>query len=138
MNRKLPWAEIWLLSIMAQYFKLRILYTPVIPYLEAFENGNNKSFLRYLRPIRNNYRQNHIYYLKEEQVEKNLIYDERGGAIITDYVDYIAKRSRVSGIFSNLTFMELRSTTCYCNSHCCSQLVTWQVTPYHFIVLLTS
>ena len=120
MNRKLPWAEIWLLSIIAQYFKLRVLYTPVVPYLEAFETGNNESFLSYLRPIRNDFHQNHIHYLTEEQVNKNLIYDERGGTIVANYIVNIS--SRVSGILSILTIMEHRSTTCInCKCQCCCQ-----------------
>ena len=96
MNRKLLWAEIWLLSIMAEYFKLQILYTPLIPHLESFETNNNKSYLQYLLPIENDYSQNHIYYLREEKVDEKLIYDERGATIFTDY--FTSKSRKVSEI----------------------------------------
>ena len=63
---------------MAEYFKFKIHYTPIIPYLSDFERRNNGTFLSSQKPLFVNFTENHIPFLKEDIFHKNIIFDDEG------------------------------------------------------------
>ena len=60
---------------MAEHFKFRILYVPLIPFSIDYETNVRGTFLAYLKPAENDFKQNHISYLKEDLVNKTIIFD---------------------------------------------------------------
>ena len=59
---------------MAEYFKLKIFYVPLIPNLFP----ESKTAQDYRQPVEYKFEQNHIPYLKEKQVNERLIFDKQG------------------------------------------------------------
>ena len=62
---------------MAEKYNVKILYTPLVPYLVEFEN-NSDSYLDHLHPIKTDFSHNHIPYLKEQSFTEKLVYDTIG------------------------------------------------------------
>lgn len=79
---------------MAEYFKFKILYTPIIPYLVDFESNRVGAYLEFMKEINLDFSQNHIYYLKEKLVNNKLIFDPIGANISVKY----ASRNRWVGL----------------------------------------
>ena len=74
----ITWAEILLLlTWMAQYFDVTILYTPTFMYSIDIEYGNG-SFIKEIVEKRFEYKNNHIPYIKESHVSKVIKFDEYG------------------------------------------------------------
>ncbi len=78
------WAEILLLTWMAQYFKVTLLYTPTMMYSIDLEYGNG-TFLNDMVEKPFEYENNHIPYIKESHVKKVLKYDEYGTDLAIKY-----------------------------------------------------
>ena len=77
MSRKISWVDLWLLYLMAEHFELKILYTPLIPYLADYEKGEN-AYLEHLTPIVTDFSQNHIPYIHEQKFNSRIIFDSVG------------------------------------------------------------
>ena len=86
-NRKLLWAEIWLLTALAEYYNMKILYTPIIPYLTDYMANKHGVYLSYMKPMKLNFKENHIPYLKEDRVNDKIIFDPEGSKIAQTYAE---------------------------------------------------
>ena len=59
---------------MAQYFRFKILYTPLLPYIVHTVEEHDK----YLGPIYTDFSQNHISYMKEHVFNELMVHDPIG------------------------------------------------------------
>ena len=83
----MPWAELWLLYVMAEHFNFKILYTPIIPYLSDFEAKKNGTYMAFLQPIKMNFSLNHIPYLKEKKFNEYIQFDHVGIGLAQQYAN---------------------------------------------------
>lgn len=85
----MPWAELWLLFVMAEHFKFKILYVPVIPYMADLEVKPRTlgHYLTFLKPLQANFSENHIHYLKEDKFNEKVVFDDVGSVLAQEYAN---------------------------------------------------
>ncbi len=71
---------------MAQYFDLKFLFTPTITYSKDLEMGVGK-YVVDLEYVPLNFSDNHISYIREEEVNEILKYDPKGVKLAMKYAD---------------------------------------------------
>ena len=88
----MPWAELWLIYTLAEYFKFKILYTPIFPYYVDVESQKQGSYLNFLKEIETDFSSNHHPYLKEGAFNQIFIFDQEGARKAKQYARHDKKR----------------------------------------------
>ena len=83
-----------MLYLIAEHFQLKILYTPLIPYMVQLYETDENAYLEYLNPIATNFGQNYIPYINEKLFRERIIHDPVG-------VERV-KESTAEGVSENL------------------------------------